>query len=122
MGSHSMRAVSMKAFTLAAFAMLLTVVISVPAEHSAVLDDADALIDAKPEAKVLAAKLAKLENTLNRIKKSCTADDVPKELGEDVGNGQKAKTTQELKQKIKEKEEESDKVADACMPGEERDA
>merc|ERR1711988_627062 len=92
-------------------ALLLMAVAAVPANDDAPQELGDAN-DATPEVAKLQTKLAKLEHTLHRIKKSCTANDIPKlELGESADNEQKATSAQELKEKIKKKEAEIDKVA-----------
>merc|ERR1711924_409908 len=116
MGEHTMRCA-----IVAIVAVTLAMVVAIPAEEQT-LDAAQTFVDEKPEATKLQAKLAKLEHTYNRIKKSCTANDIPKELGEADDSGEKAKATtvQELKEKIKKKNAQIDKIADACMPGEER--
>ena len=78
----------------------------------------------------LKKKLAGLQKTFARIKGSCTADNVnSRELGEiinenkDVELGEsvdsKAVSVKKLKAEIKKKNKAIDKIADACMPGEE---
>merc|ERR1712010_262743 len=100
----------------------LAVISAVPTEtdHS-VLGETDAVADKKDanSKDALQAKLKKLQHTFDRIKKSCKANDVPKEemdLGE---GGEEATTAAQLQDKIKKMNKKIDKVADACMPGEE---
>merc|ERR1711934_272489 len=98
---------------------LAAVAISMPADQ-VILDDTDlGESDMGADEAKLKDKLAKLEHTYNRVKKSCTANDVPKELGEDddAGETQKVSKVEELEQKIKKKNAAIDKIADACMPG-----
>jgi len=104
-------------------AALALAAVAIPADNQ-ILDEADAFVDSKPETETakLEAKLAKLQHTYDRIKKSCVANDIPSlELGEDddAKETTKADTAEELKEKIKSKNAQIDKIADACMPGEE---
>merc|ERR1711990_568951 len=117
---------------LALLAALAVAVMAVPtAEESKVMDDTAPLLgesaDVK-DTKSAEAKLAKLEHTPDRIKKSCTADNLPTALREELfgerelGESAKPKGLGELKEEIKKKEKQINKVADACMPGEESSA
>merc|ERR1711966_293059 len=94
------------------------------ADDAALLEDSQAASEeTTATASALKTKLAKLEHTLKRIKKSCVANNVPHELGEDDNTKaqKKPETVAELKAAIKAKNKQLDKVADACMPGEKRE-
>merc|ERR1711907_565776 len=127
-----MGTLTMRSYLLVLAFAALAVAIAVPAaEESKVMDDTAPLLgesaDVK-DTKSAEAKLAKLEHTLDRIKKSCTADNLPTALREELfgerelGESAKPKGLSELKEEIKKKEKQIDKVADACMPGEESSA
>merc|ERR1711939_252911 len=121
MGSSEMR--HMKAMLLLVVATAL-VVVAVPAtDHPVELGDADTTTVAKPSVTQLQGKLAKLEHTFLRIKKSCVANNVHHELGESlVEESPKKKvpaTVPALQAAIKAKNAAINKLTDACMPGEE---
>jgi len=77
----------------------------------------------------LQKKLSGLQKTFERIKGSCTADNVnSEELGEiidehktELGESVEEPTVEELKAKIKKENAAIDKIADKCMPGEEEE-
>merc|ERR1712072_274860 len=114
MGNHHRMEMKASSFV---FLSLLAVAAAVPG----VLDDADSLVDVEAHTVVqLQAKLAKLEHTFERIKKSCVANNVPHELGEAMKDEKKAPATvSALEAAIKKKNAAIDKITDACMPGEE---
>merc|ERR1711907_383317 len=116
MGHHRMRL--MMCWCLA---FLVACVAVGQASDVAALDDTAVNDAQKASVEQLRAKLAKLEHTYQRIKGSCTANNVPVELGEAGSSTDKAKldTVPELEGAIKAKNAAINKIADACMPGEE---
>merc|ERR1712022_13593 len=111
-------AVMWKYLALALVATATVAALPVTEEH--LLDDNTNLI-ATEDSQVanLQKKLAKLEHTFARIK-SCVANNVPHELGEAMNESKVVpKTVQQLKAAITAKNAAIDKIADACMPGEE---
>merc|ERR1711970_516806 len=84
MGQLSQKMQHMEAMLLLVVATAL-VVVAVPAtDHPVELGDADTTTVAKPSVTQLQGKLAKLEHTFLRIKKSCVANNVHHELGESL--------------------------------------
>merc|ERR1711907_384209 len=124
-----MGTLTMRSYLLVLAFAALAVAIAVPAaEESKVMDDTAPLLGESADVKDTKSAEAKLEHTLDRIKKSCTADNLPTALREELfgerelGESAKPKGLRELKEEIKKKEKQIDKVADACMPGEESSA
>merc|ERR1711934_1082714 len=101
--------------------LVVATALAVP-ESPVELGDADTTV-AKPSVKELQGKVAKLEHTFLRVKKSCVANNVPHELGESlVEEGLKKQvpaTVPALQAAIKAKNAAINKLTDACMPGEE---
>merc|ERR1719409_1274856 len=100
--------------------LVVATALAVP-ESPVELGDADTTV-AKPSVKELQGKMAKLEHTFLRVKKSCVANNVPHELGESlVEEGLKKQvpaTVPALQAAIKAKNAAINKLTDACMPGE----
>merc|ERR1712072_828525 len=105
--------------------LAISAVIALPVDDAGqgvLADDASVLIDADEDtntAVALKAKLAKLDKTYERIKGSCVANNVPHELGQELGEGKDVKakkapeTVAELQAAIKKKEKAIDKITDA---------